>query len=170
MSRVKDFIGRDICYKCLECSIANHELVSPGGLVYEDNFIIVHPHLLVKLKGFIVISPKRHISKMSELTEEETQSINSAIECIEKTLRLNQVAEDFTVQNVESENGHLEIWVVARLHPLLEKDIDLKYFASDLAMSYRGITPSEPIEILYTVQILKTNFKAREFAVAHQCE
>ena len=170
MSRVKDFIGRDICFKCLECSLANHELVSPGGMIYEDKFIIVHPHLFVKLKGFIVISPKRHISKVSELTDEETQSINGAIECIEKTLRLNQVADDFTVQYVESEKEHLEIWVVARLHPLLEKDIDLKYFASDLAMEYRNITPSEPIEILLTVQILKTSFKAREFTVAHQSE
>ena len=159
----KDFIGRDICFDCLECALKDHSVVSPGGLIYEDDLIVVHPHLLVKLKGFIVISPKRHVSFMFELTKDELYSIGEAIERIHKAFILNQISEDVTVQYVEGEGEHLEVWVVAKTHPLLEKDIKLNYFASDLAMQYRGITPSEPIEILYTVQILKTYFKAKAF-------
>ncbi len=166
VNSVKDFIGRDICFECLECALASHSIVSPGGLIYEDNFIIVHPHLMVKLKGFIVISPKRHVSFVCELTKDELYSIGEAIERINKAFVLNQISDDVTVQYVEEEGGHLEVWVVAKTHPLLEKDIDLKYFASDLAMKYRNITPSEPIEILYTTQILKTYFKAKAYIEA----
>ncbi len=163
LNSVRDFIGRDICYDCLECGLADHSIVSPGGLIYEDDFIIVHPHLLVKLKGFIVVSPKRHVTSMYELTNDELFSVGEAIERIKKAFIINQISDDVTVQYVEKENSHFEVWVVAKLHPLLEKDIDLKYFASDLAMQYRNITPSEPIEILYTTQILKTYFKAKKF-------
>ena len=165
MNCAKDFIGRDLCYDCLECSLSNHEIVSAGGLIFENDYIVVHPHLLVKLKGFIVVSPKRHVCRRADLTKEEVYSIEEAITRIILTLKVNQIAEEVNVQYIERDNEHLQVWVVAALHPLLKDEIDFKWIASDLAMKYRGIEPSEPIEILYTVQILKTYFKAKGFSL-----
>lgn len=169
-SGVKDIIGRDICCDCLECALKNKAVISPGGMIYENEYIIIHPHLFVKLKGFIVISPKRHVSRMSDLTEEEMYSVGQAIAYIKLCLKLNQIADDVNVQYIEEDGKHLEIWVVAKIHPLLEAEINKKHIASDDAMKYYGITPSEPIEILYTVQILKTYFKAKTFTLAAQKE
>lgn len=163
MEKVTDFIGREIFYDCLVCSLRDKELISPGGLIYEDKNIIIFPHPQVKLKGFIVVAPKRHVSQLSDLTDEENFAITEATKAIEHTLSINQVADDFNVQLNISESGHLENWIIPKLYPILEKDVLLKYFASDEIMRYRSMEPSEPIEILYTVQILKTYFKAKAF-------
>ena len=162
MSFDKDIIGREICYSgCLECALGSHSVMSPGKLIYENSLIVVHPHLFVKLKGFIVISPKRHVSHVSELTEQEKYSIGEAIERIKQAFVFNQISENVTVQYVEKD--HLEVWVAAQVHPLLENSIDIKKFSSEQAMRYYGITPSTSFEILYVVQILKTYFTAKTF-------
>lgn len=161
----KDFIGRTICYDCLECALVKKSLISPGGMIYEDDFIIIHPHPLVRLKGFIVISPKRHISGASDLTEEEKYSIAESINYIIKIFKLNQIADSARVMYETNEEGHLEIWVVALVDPILEQDFKISYFESDLSMQYRGITPSDNIDILYTVQILKSSFRAKNFTL-----
>ena len=164
----KDIIGRDVCCNCLECDLKNKDIISPGGMIYEDEYIIIHPHLFIKLKGFIVISPKRHVSNMYDLTKEELYSVGRAIAYIKLSFKLNQISDDVTVQYIEEEGKHLEIWVVAQSHQLLIGQIDKRHIVTEDAMKYYGITPSEPYEILYIVQILKTYFKAKKFTLADQ--
>ena len=79
MRFITDFVGRDLGFDCLECDFATHEKISPGGLIYEDNSIIVHPHPVAHMVGFIVVSPKRHVYFENDLKDQELDAITSAV-------------------------------------------------------------------------------------------
>ena len=63
----KDITGRTIEYDCMSCDIANHKLVPPGGMIYEDDIVTLAGDVEVPLVGFIILAPKRHVTSLEEL-------------------------------------------------------------------------------------------------------
>ena len=159
MRFVKDFVGRDICFDCLECSLASKNIVSPGGLIYEDSKIIVHPHTTARMIGFIVIAPKRHVSTLEDLSDEEREEIHTAINFVSEKLVEKGYAEEYVIHTKHDQNGHIQFWVVGKYAPVLENDFDIAIFDSEWSMGRRGLSRVMGRDILLMTQVFKSEFR-----------
>ena len=63
-----DITGRAVDFKCMSCDIAEHKLIPPGGMIYEDALCTLAGDVEVPIKGFIILAPKRHVISITELT------------------------------------------------------------------------------------------------------
>ena len=113
------------------------------------------------IKGFFIVSPKRHIEKLCELTETE---INEMFQIINKTiniLRKNGICERFDYILEEKNNMHLHVWILPRydwMSKIGEDIIDNIGLIFDYAK--KNFRNSETyIEIDRITEIVKEGFK-----------
>ncbi|MBQ3021611.1 MAG: hypothetical protein IJD92_05270 [Bacilli bacterium] len=99
---------------CPGCAYARYEFKLPCGLAFENNNFTLSQDWELPIVGFFVISPKKHISKLSELTKEERNEMFDIIDDTIKILRKNNVCEDFNVIFEEKENRHFHVWIMPR--------------------------------------------------------
>lgn len=161
MRFVTDFVGRDLGFDCLECSIAKKSIISPGGLIYEDNKIIVHPHTTARMLGFIVVAPKRHVGIIEDLDDAERNKMFSAADFAANLLVEKGYANDTVTHTKVDEGGHLQYWVVGNFAPVLEKDFDIAIFDSEGSMERRGLKRVMGNEILLMTQVFKSEYRKR---------
>ena len=99
---------------CPWCAYAKHEFSLPCGMIYEnDNFTLSQDREL-PIIGFFVISPKKHIENLNELSTEER---NEMFWIINKTIRIlkeNNVSNEFNVIFEEKQNRHFHVWIMPR--------------------------------------------------------
>ena len=60
---------------CPGCAYAKHEFELPCGMAYENENFTLSQDWELPIDGFLIVSPKRHIEKFSELTNEERKYI-----------------------------------------------------------------------------------------------
>ena len=161
MRFVKDFVGRDISFDCLECSLAKKSIISPGSLIYEDDKIIVHPHTTARMIGFIVVAPKRHVKALADLTNEEREAMFEAGEFAAHLLIEKGYATDTVLHTKADENGHFQFWIVGNYSPVLEKDFDIAIFDSQGSMERRGLKRVMGKDILLMTQVFKSEFRKK---------
>ena len=159
MRFVKDFVGRDISFDCLECDISKKTLLSPGGLIYEDEYIIVHPHTTARMIGFIVVAPKRHVSTLNDLSTEERESLYSAVDFVSEKLIEKGYAEEYVIHSKTDREGHFQFWIVGNYAPVLEKPFEIDIFDSEGSMMRRGLHRVLGRDILYMTQVFKSEFR-----------
>ncbi|KKQ90873.1 MAG: Histidine triad (HIT) protein [Berkelbacteria bacterium GW2011_GWA1_39_10] len=78
--------------QCIFCSIAHRE--SPANVEYEDEEIIAFWDVNPKAKVHILIIPKKHISSVTELKEEDTNLIGRMVIVAKKLAEEKGIAED----------------------------------------------------------------------------
>ena len=64
--------------KCLGCEIINGRIITPGGIIYEDeHWMLTHSvsSHLPPLKGMLILQPKRHCEHLAQLTSGETENL-----------------------------------------------------------------------------------------------
>ena len=159
MRFVKDFVGRDISFDCLECDISNKRILSPGGLIYEDKYIVVHPHTTARMVGFVVVAPKRHVSTLNELSNEERDSIYSAVHFVSEKLIEKGYAKEYVIHSMTDREGHFQFWIVGKYAPVLEKPFDIAIFDSEGSMMRRGLNRVMGKDILLMTQVFKSEFR-----------
>ena len=99
---------------CPGCAYAKHEFKLDCGMAYENEKFNMSQDWELPIKGFFIVSPKRHIEKLCELTEIE---INEMFQIVNKTaniLRENKICERFDYIFEEKENKHLHVWILPR--------------------------------------------------------
>ena len=107
--------NKEIVYNnCPGCAYAKHEFTLDCGMAYENERFNMSQDWELPIKGFFIVSPKRHIEKLCELTELE---IKEMIQIVYKTvniLRKNGICERFDYIFEEKENIHLHVWILPR--------------------------------------------------------
>ena len=99
---------------CPGCAYANYEFSLPCGLAYDDENFIISQDWELPIEGFMILSPKRHVENLSELTKNEK---NMMIDLIDKTIRImkdNDICDKFDVIFEEKENRHFHVWILPR--------------------------------------------------------
>ena len=77
-------IYRDMeCYTCR--SNSGEQRISPGPTIYEGKYWLIEHAYPSKLKGWLVITTKRHVEKLHELSKEEFREL---AEICEKTTKV----------------------------------------------------------------------------------
>jgi diadenosine tetraphosphate (Ap4A) HIT family hydrolase len=56
---------------CLTCQILNQQWSPPGGIIYQDDFVLLHQSLDINVPGYFILSPVRHVNSYSYLSDEE---------------------------------------------------------------------------------------------------
>ena len=99
---------------CPGCSYARGEFSLPCGMAYENERFTLSQDWELPIPGFLVISPKRCVEKLCELTSNER---NEMFEIIDKTIRIlrdNDVCDRFNVIFEEKEKRHFHVWIMPR--------------------------------------------------------
>ena len=96
------------------CAYGNHEFSIECGMAYENERFTVYQDWKLPIKGFFIVSPKRHVEKFCELTVDER---NEMFDIVNKTiaiLRNNNICDRFDYIFEEKVNRHLHVWLLPR--------------------------------------------------------
>ena len=112
---MKNYANEEISYRgCPGCAYAKHEFELPCGMAYENDNFTLSQDWELPIEGFLIVSPKRHIEKLSELTDNERNEMFDIVNKTIKILRENNVCDRFEIIFEEKENRHLHVWIMPR--------------------------------------------------------
>ena len=93
---------------CIFCKIINKEI--PSKIVYEDDEVLAFEDIAPQAPVHIVVIPKKHIAKITEIEKEDETLIGKIYSVINKIAREKQIAEEgFRVIINCGENGGQEV-------------------------------------------------------------
>ena len=99
---------------CPGCAYVKHEFVLPCGMAYENEKFTLSQDWELPIEGFMIVSPKRCVEKLSDLTREERIEMFDITDKTIKILRENNICDRFEVIFEEKENRHLHVWIMPR--------------------------------------------------------
>lgn len=100
---------------CPACAYVKGEFSLDCGKAYENDNFTISQDWEFPIKGFFVVSPKRHVDRLSDLTDEERNEMFYLVNKVSSILRDNNISNDFNYIIKERENVHLHIWIIPRL-------------------------------------------------------
>lgn len=107
--------NKEIIFKgCPGCAYGKHEFNLECGMAYENDRFTLSQDWELPIQGFFIVSPKRHIEKLSELTTDERNEMFSIVDKTVKILRDNNICDRFDYIFEEKENRHLHVWILPR--------------------------------------------------------
>lgn len=110
----KTFCGKTIPGACVGCSTVSDRALLPGGVILENTHFILHQDPEVPVESFFVITAKRHVRYLPELTEEELRALHEMVSKARAIAGKLDVAEQYTLL-LEERSAHLHIWLFPRL-------------------------------------------------------
>ncbi len=115
MERMIIYCNEEIKFEgCPGCAYAKHEFELPCGLAYENERFTLSQDWELPIPGFMIVSPKKCIEKLSELNLEERNEMFFMVDKTIKILRDAKICDRFNVIFEEKENRHLHIWIMPR--------------------------------------------------------
>ena len=118
---MRDYTNKEVKYKgCPGCAFAKHEFELPCGIAYENERFTLAQDWELPIDGFMIVSPKRHIEKLSELSRDERIEMFDIVDRTIKILRENDVCENFDVIFEERADRHLYVWIMPRHEWMME--------------------------------------------------
>ena len=84
---------------CPGCAYAKHQFDLPCGIAYDNERFILSQDWEVPILGFFIVSPKKHIEKLEELTKNERDEMFDIVDKTIKTLRENNIC-DRIIKNI----------------------------------------------------------------------
>ncbi len=112
---MKNYKGEELIYTgCPACAYARKEFSLPCCMAYEDENFTISQDWELPIEGFLIVSPKRHIEKLSDLTDYERNEMFDIVNKTIKILRENNVCDRFEIIFEEKENRHLHVWIMPR--------------------------------------------------------
>ena len=107
--------NKEILFKgCPGCAYAKHEFSLDCGMAYENANFTISQDWEIPIKGFFIVSPKRHIEKLGELKEDERNEMFYLVDKIVKILRNNNICDRFDYIFEEKENRHFHVWILPK--------------------------------------------------------
>ena len=107
--------NKEIIFKgCPGCAYGKHEFNLECGMAYENERFTLSQDWELPIQGFFIVSPKRHIEKLCELTKDERNEMFEIVDKTVKILRDNKICERFDYIFEERPNRHLHVWILPR--------------------------------------------------------
>ena len=119
-----DYAGNEIKFSgCAGCAYANHEFSLPCGMSYEDDMFTVSQDWELPIEGFFIVSPKRCVENMADLSDKERTRIFDLTNKVIEILRKKNVCDRFNVLFEEKPNRHFHVWIMPR-HEWMNELVD----------------------------------------------
>lgn len=141
---------------CFGCALGCGEIPPPGGLIAETSNFILHQDPEVLIRGFLIISAKRHLQSLAQMSPAEAQELFSLV--YQARLALEKVIPGVVVTLIQEErSGHFHLWLLPRcawmdefFDPSLNNIRPLMAYAKTHRKTEAGIR-----EILETVEAVR---------------
>ena len=99
---------------CPWCAYAKHEFNLPCGMIYEnDNFTLSQDREL-PIVGFLIISPKKHVETLNELSVKEINEMFWIVNNVIKIMKENNICDEFNVIFEEKKKVHFHVRIMPR--------------------------------------------------------
>jgi histidine triad (HIT) family protein len=104
---------------CLICKKHRGEISAPGGIIYEDNHVMVFHASIPEgassiYLGYLMIELKRHAPGLADMTDAEAQSVGIAMARVSKALQNCEPVEHVYSFVLGHHVPHLHIQIVPR--------------------------------------------------------
>lgn len=105
---------------CLSCDVTAGKIQPPGGILYEDELWVVD-HVIgeketdpIPLKGFLIVTPRRHVEHLHELTDEEALAMHPLLHDVTKAVWQVVKPEKVYLCSFGESTKHVHYYVVPR--------------------------------------------------------
>lgn len=99
---------------CPGCAYFNHEFELSCGMAYQNDNFTISQDWELPIKGFMVLSPKRHVNELCELTDDERNELFYLVNRTMEILKENKVSETFILTFEERKNIHFHVCIIPR--------------------------------------------------------
>lgn len=106
--------GLEVDAICITCRIINKEVLPPGGIIYKDNFIILHHCLDINVAGYFVLSPVRHVESLEKLEPEELSQLANLSKAITEVLIREHDIDRVYILSLGEETSHFHFHLFPR--------------------------------------------------------
>lgn len=106
---------------CLGCEIVKGNLSPFGDIIYEDDEFFVVQDFELPINGFIVISTKRCISSINEMTDNERINLINLINKLLIKLKKLNICNHFNIVQQEKDGYHFHVWLMPAHEWMREK-------------------------------------------------
>lgn len=99
---------------CPGCAYFNHEFELSCGMAYQNDNFTISQDWELPIKGFMVLSPKRHVNELCELDENERNELFYLANKTMEILKENKVAETFILTFEERKHIHFHVCIIPK--------------------------------------------------------
>jgi diadenosine tetraphosphate (Ap4A) HIT family hydrolase len=100
---------------CLACHVLEGRIQPPGGVIHEDeHWVVDHSISPVRLRGWLIIKPRRHVEDFADLSSAEADSFGPLASATAQAVRDGLGAERVYVCSFGEEWRHVHVHVVPR--------------------------------------------------------
>lgn len=110
-----------IIANCLCCQLAAKRIIPPGGVIYSDQNVILTHNLDVKIPGYLILFPRRHVEFYHELSYEEREKISLLTQLSSKILTSLEDVERMYIVSLGEETRHVHFHLFPRYKWMLEQ-------------------------------------------------
>jgi len=113
MKAMFDIYGGSInAGSCLGCDLVAGKVIAPGGILIETTIFIAVQDIETPIPGFIVITSKKHIKTILELSENEYKELFDLVYKIRSNMNMNLIPDLDHVSIIQKEvRDHFHLWL-----------------------------------------------------------
>lgn len=122
----RDFVnyqGQKKAVDCLGCDRERGD-ITIGGIV-QTAFFDAHQDFEIPIRGFVILSSRRHIQSMDEFTTEERVDFMNLIVELRRALRETLGIDIVCIIQEEDTSHHFHVWIFPR-YPWMEEQFGRK--------------------------------------------
>ena len=148
---MSDIINND----CTGCLVARGEV---GASIFETEHFILNQDAEVPLKGFLIVTSKKHVNSLIDFNENEVEELSSLLYKARKALSDLNICNEFTIVQ-EERSKHFHIWLFPYYDWMQEKfGKGIKYLRDINEYVIENVTEEDKSETLDTIEKLKEYF------------
>lgn len=99
---------------CLTCDIAQKKIVPVGGIIYQDDDVILHHCIDINIVGYFILSPVRHIEEYSDLNKTELLQMSNLMKLVIMSLKKINGVEKVYIANFGEDTTHFHVHIFPR--------------------------------------------------------
>lgn len=142
--------------KCTGCSVAKGEI---GTIIYETKNFVLNQDPEVPLKGFLIITAKKHVNSFIDFIEEEREELNRLLFEARKSLSDLNICKEVSIVQ-EERSQHFHIWLFPYYDWMNEKfEKGVKFLRDINDYVIKNATEKDKKEVFETIEQLKKYFE-----------
>jgi diadenosine tetraphosphate (Ap4A) HIT family hydrolase len=99
---------------CLTCDIVAGKGAPAGGVIYKDEFVVVHHCVDVAVAGYLIVSPLRHAEGFGDLTDGEIARLGAAAKKAVNALKEVEGVERVYIAGFGEVTAHFHLHIFPR--------------------------------------------------------
>lgn len=109
---------------CLTCDIINNRFLPVGGIVYKDEYVILHHCIDIQISGYFIISPLRHVESYDDLSQIEILHMGIITKFLIAALKKIDGIEKIYISNFGEETPHFHLHIFPRYKWMLRYSVE----------------------------------------------